>query len=309
MEALDVPAFNAGLAACGLLVSAVLALYPLFYVRNGSRDERFQRMLKRDRHARRSYLGICLFSMLLTASDLLSWVLPLPLNDTQAFTVLLSNFGFNASAALLLVCFNGYLRGMLETRRAPDGSAPRFPCSRIALVLTVTYLLGCALSIDTRWFFTVSLTTRFHRGDWFWLAQAIMVALYVITFATIVANRRLVARRELAALTGYVALPAAAELVQVLNFGFALVDVAVPLAIALLFVGVQETREAELQASDLEVAEAQLERMEERLSPQELYARVDELRHLCRTDPDAAARAVGEFSHWLREHTAAFRQE
>lgn len=312
---LDMDALNAGLSLCATVFSLVLALCPVVSglldkgpKGEGSPGAALDRVVSRRMGV--SFCGLALTSAVMAGSDTLTWVLPLPLRDWQLPAILTCNFLFNSCAAVLFLFYGAYLRE-LYTQRAekPGAPAARYPFSRLAKAVLAVYLAGCAASLANHMFFSVNAETRYYRGELFWLAQALLVVLYVQVLLTIVANARLVRRGELVALLSYVLLPAAAELVQVLHFGAALVPLCVTCSIALVLVGVQERLEAASARADRQMAQERLDLMEARVDPDELYARLDEAARLCEDDPAAAARSIGSLSRWLRERMRAMSRE
>ena len=118
-------------------------------------------------------------------------------------------------------------------------------------------------------------------------------------------HRSCLTRKELAGFASYIALPIAAEVVQVAWYGVALMNTAVALAILLVFLSIQSERKALLAQREQELAEARSDIMLSQIQPHFLYNTLAAIRELCASDPAEAARAVGDFSLFLRENMAS----
>ena len=306
----DADQFNVGIDVSVVLVSLVLALYP-----------RFTR--RRQRAMTRMFAALCVANAVMALADLLSWVFPLPLVGWQIPLVLAGNFVFNGAVAFLFLFFARYVRAFVAERaeelgedglRAPDmpvvgARRGRFPAMRAMHVVAAVYFAGCAVSLGNHMFFGVASDTRFYRGELFWLAQVFVVALYAYNLLVIVLNRRLMRGSEAWALASFILVPALAEVVQLANFGLALVNLGVLVSLVAMLMFIQTQRDVEMARRERALALERLTLIMNRIRPDDLYARLDEVRGLCASDPERAAERIGEFSTWLRERMRLLRGE
>lgn len=303
----DPDQFNVGIDASVALVSLVLALYPHFTRR-------------RNRATTHMFAALCVANAAMALADLVSWVFPLPLSEGQAALVLVGNFVFNGAVAFLFLFFARYVRAFLAERieeRAGTGDGPaargvvsgqgRFPAVQLMRAVAAVYFVGCAISLHNHMFFGVASDTRFYRGELFWLAQVFVVALYAYSFFVIVLNRRALRRSEAWTLASYVLVPALAEVVQLANFGLALVNLGVLVSLVAMLMFIQTRRDVEMARRERAIASERLALIANRIQPDDIYRQLDEVRELCASDPDAAAERIGEFSAWLRERMRLLR--
>lgn len=293
---LDIVSLNAGLSFAAAVVSGCLALGSLIAARD--KDGCWK-----------AYLGLCLVNTAMAASDVPSWALAVPITGAARDILLLCNFTFNAAAGALFICYGAYLRALFSRLAAASGGVARYPLAGAARMVVGIYLTGCVVSIFNGMFFTAGGDTRYFRGDLFWFAQVFIVFLYIQAFATIVANRSLLRPCEAVTLASYVLLPAVCSGIQVLFFGAALVNPALATSLVLIFLGVQGEREAAVIRAERELARRQLELIEARIEPADLYARLDDARAALDTDPAQAARRVEEISRWLRGRMHAVHRD
>lgn len=257
----------------------------------------------------RVFAGLCLVNAVMAVADLLSWVFPLPLTPGCSAVVLGANFVFNILAVVLLVLFGRYLQLMLFARAASecDGTqgsgsvAVRMPAKRAAFIVAALYITGCVASLGNHTFFGVASDTRYYRGGLYAVSQVLLGLLYIRCAAIIWANRSLAGRSETVLLLGYLMIPAAAEGVQALSFGFALVNVAVLLSLMLMFVRMQFQREADIAERECAIMEERIELTINQVRLDDLCRELDEIRTMCGTDPERAAGRVGAMARDLRE--------
>ena len=308
----DADQFNVGIDASVVLVSLVLALYPHFTRR-------------RQRATTRMFAALCLTNAVMALADLLSWVFPLPLVGWRVPLVLAGNFVFNGAVAFLFLFFARYVRAFVaervEERAEEGGSSPaggacasgreagrgRFPVLGAMYVVAAVYFAGCVVSLGNHMFFGVAADTRFYRGELFWLAQVFVVALYAYNLVVIVLNRRELRFSEVWVLASYVLVPALAEVVQLANFGLALVNLGVLVSLVAMLMFIQTQRDVEMARRERALAAEWLALITNRIRPDDLYERLDEVRALCASDPEGAADLIGEFSAWLRERMRLLR--
>ena len=82
-------------------------------------------------------------------------------------------------------------------------------------------------------------------------------------------------------------------------------NTAVSFAILLVFLSIQSERKALLARREQELAEARSDIMLSQIQPHFLYNTLAAIRELCASDPAEAARAVTDFSSFLRENMAS----
>ena len=278
---------NMALDAYSALLCVVLGAYVLV---SGDRRDR----------ANRCFAGICACNAAMALGDLTAWAFAAPLGAVEHAAMLAGTFLFYAAPAPLFLCFTGYIVAFLSKRTAVTRDY-----FRLSVVLFSLYMAGCVASLFNGMFFSVDAATGYVRGPLFWLAQVVPVILHLRNAWIVVRHRSCLTRKELAGFASYIALPIAAEVVQVAWYGVALMNTAVALAILLVFLSIQSERKALLAQREQELAEARSDIMLSQIQPHFLYNTLAAIRELCASDPAEAARAVGDFSLFLRENMAS----
>ncbi len=250
--------------------------------------------------ANRCFAGICACNAAMALGDLVSWAYPAPLSGVEYAVMLAGTFLFYAAPAPLFLCFTGYIVVFLSKR-----SVVARNYFRLSVILFSLYMTGCVASLFNGMFFSVDASTGYVRGPLFWLAQVVPIVLHLRNAWIVVRYRACLAPKELAGFASYIALPIVAEVIQVAWFGIALMNTAVALAILLVFLSIQSERKALLARREQELAEARADIMLSQIQPHFLYNTLTAIRELCSSDPAEAARAVGDFSSFLRENMAS----
>lgn len=279
--------FNIALDAYSVLLCSVLGAYVLV---SGDRTDR----------ANRCFAGICACNAIMALGDLTAWAFPVPLDAVEHAVMLAGSFAFYAAPAPLFMFFTGYIVSYLSKRTAIPHDY-----FRLSAVLFSLYMVGCAASLFNGMFFSVDPETGYARGPLFWLAQVVPIVLHLRNAAIVVRYRSCLERKELLGFAAYIALPIVAEAIQVAVFGIAIMNTAVAFAILLVFLSIQSERKALLAQREQELAEARSDIMLSQIQPHFLYNTLAGIRELCSSDPSEAARAVGDFSMFLRENMAS----
>lgn len=251
----------------------------------------------RKRHDKQNFYFflMCVFNLGMILGDIPNWACEGLARTWYPFALKYGVLLYFLCAAPLLLAFLKYIIEYLS---------PKVRIARsywnAAAVLCGIYIFCCVLSLFNGMFFRIDENNLYHRGSWFLLSQLIPFILYGIDTFIIIANRKFLKKSELWILLSYVALPIAAELIQIMNYGIALLNTAVTLAILLIFVNIQSDRELLLEKKEHELTESRIDIMLSQIQPHFLYNVLTSIRKLCEKDPPQARQAIGEFAKFLR---------
>ncbi|WP_418831224.1 sensor histidine kinase [Paraeggerthella sp.] len=279
--------FNIALDLYSALLCLILGTYVLV---SGDRRDR----------ANQCFAGICACNAVMALGDMTAWMFAVPLGAAQHAVMLAGAFLFYTAPAPLFLFFTGYIVAFLSKRTRIARNY-----FRASIALLSLYVAGCIVSLFNGMFFSVDPELGYVRGPLFWLAQVVPVALHLRNAAIVIRYRAHLERKELAGFASYIALPIIAEVVQVAVFGIALMNTAVSLAIFLVFLSIQSERKALLAQREQELTEARADIMLSQIQPHFLYNTLAGIRELCSSNPAEAARAVGDFSSFLRRNMSS----
>ena len=178
------------------------------------------------------------------------------------------------------------------------------PFSRLLVYITavccavVTILL--VLSLFNGMFYSFDEQGIYHRGDLYWLSQAVMIVFAVVSAAVAVHNRKFIGTRNTLYLLSYIAMSALALLISMFFYGLALLGIATTVSLVIIYLGIPIQQARLLKEKELELAESRIAAMLSQIKPHFLYNSLTVIKHLCRSDPALAEETVVEFSQYLR---------
>lgn len=241
------------------------------------------------------FLLMCLFNLGMLAGDITNWTCE---GFSKPWFPLALRFGtvlyFGCSAPLLL-SFIGYVNACFL-----PGAALRKPVWNTAIVLTCVQLIFSILSLWTGTYFYITADNMYMRGDAFWFSQLIPFLIYTMTVSLIIRYRKFLRLKDVLLMTGNLILPLAAELIQIMNYGLALMNTGSTLALLLIFINLQSEREVLLQKQENELAQSRIDMLMSQIYPHFLYNILTVIRQLCSSDPELAKEAIRELSLFLR---------
>lgn len=250
---------------------------------------------RRSDSAARYFFLMCICNLGMLIGDLPNWTCE---GTTAVFAVLALQWGsllYFAFSAPLLLFFTGYLIHYL----IPKVHVRPFYW-RAACILCIMQLVCSLVSLQNGMYFHITPDNYYRRGDWFWLSQAIPIALFLLNAVLIYRYRAQLRRRELFFLTSYILLPIAAETIQIVFYGVALMNAATTLALLLVYINIQLQRELYLEQQERRLAESRIDIMLSQIQPHFLYNTLTAIQQLCETDPRQAKQATLDFSRFLR---------
>lgn len=268
------------------LYSAAVCLILLVYLwMNGKTTEK----------ADRFFIGMCLFNIGMLLGDIPAWAFEGLARPWYPAALKIGSVIFFACSAPLLLMFTGYILEYLPVR-----ADSRRLLWRTASALCTVQLICSFLSYWNGMYFIIGEGNVYRRGSWFWLSQLIPFLIFVLDTALIFVCRKRIQRRDALVISSYILLIAVAELIQIFNFGIALINTGAAAAILIIFINIQSQRELRMEQQEKELAEARIGIMLSQIQPHFLYNTLTTIRQLCELDPKEAKQAIGDFSKFLR---------
>lgn len=277
------------------IYSALICMILLFYLWFGNR---------RKNRLRRNFLWMCIFSFGMSIGDIPNWTCEGLMHPWFPFILWSSVVIYWACTSLLLLSFTAYLIEYLSERIQVH---KRF--WYIAAALSIIHIAGSILSIWNGMFFTITEENIYLRGEWFWLSQLIPVMIYVVDACIFAAYHKNLSRKDFRILSSYIVLPLVAELIQAFNYGIALLNAGVSLALLIIFINIQSELELRMERQDKKLAEQRIDIMLSQIQPHFLYNSLTTIRRLCDNDPQQAKEAIKDFSLFLRANMNSLKSK
>lgn len=268
------------------LYSAAVCLILICYLcfRRGKKDK-----------MRRHFIWMCVFNLGMAVGDIPNWAFEGLAQPWYPAALWSGTLLFWLCSSLMLVEFTFYLVEHL----APRAQVHR--CFRWGAVgLCAIAMLGSLLSIWNGMFFTITPENTYQRGQFFWLSQTIPFLLYALDIALFAVYRKALDHKDFRILSSYIVLPLAAEAVQMLHYGVALLNAGVALGLLIIFINIQSEQELRVERQEKELAESRIDIMLSQIQPHFLYNSLTAIRRLCDHDPEQAKAAITDFSLFLR---------
>lgn len=265
-----------------IVVSLILIIYLWINGRRESRTNHF-------------FILMCLFNLGMLAGDMTNWTCEGFSRPWFPFALRFGTVLYFGCSAPLLLAFTGYVNAYL-----PPVAALRKNVWNTACILTGIQLLFSILSLWTGMYFKITSANLYKRGDAFWISQLIPVLIYTMTLFLIVRHRKYLRLKDTLFMTGNILLPLAAEIIQIMNYGLALMNTGSTLALLLIFINIQSERELLMQKQENALAESRIDMLMSQIYPHFLYNMLAVIRQLCSCDPAQAKEAIEELSLFLR---------
>lgn len=273
---------NIALNLYSMVICAILIVY--LWMRGKTKEK-----------ADRFFIGMCLFNIGMIMGDIPAWAFEGHAQPWYPFMLKTGSVLFFACSAPLLLMFMGYILEYL-----PVGEKSRNALWRVACVLCGIQLVCSILSYWNGMYFTVGEGNVYQRGSWYLLSQLIPFIIYIMDTLLIIVKSRKIRKSETMVMFTYVLLLAVSELIQIFNFGIALINTGAAIAILIIFINIQSQRELRMEQQQKELAEAQIGITLSQIQPHFLYNTLTTIRQLCELDPMDAKEAIGDFSRFLR---------
>lgn len=268
------------------IYSSVVCMIMMVYLLWGRGQRDRQRMF---------FVLMCAFNISMSLGDITDWVYTLA-NQPRLYNMLrVGMLVYWISSSLLLLSLVGY---MIEHLTPKVRVHRNFWYGGVALA--AAHVTGSVLSMWNGIFFSVTVEHGYQRGPLFWLSQLIPFMLYGLDIAIFVTYRKYLRCKDFNILSSYIFLPLAAEAIQMLNYGIALLNAAVALGLLIIFVNIQSEKELRLEHQEKELANARIDIMLSQIQPHFLYNSLTVIRRLCSVDPQKARDCIKDFSLFLR---------
>lgn len=253
---------------------------------------------------RRRFLLMCAFNLGMTVGDIPNWACEGFARPWYPAALWGGTMLFWLCSSLMLLAFTAYL---IEYLAPKVKVRPIF--WHLALVLCALHVAGIVLSVWNGMFFTILPENVYQRGHLFWLSQLIPFLMYAVDIAIFTAYRKRLPRKDFRVLSSYILLPLAAEVIQMLYYGIALLNTGVSLGLLIIFINIQSVQELRLEQQEKELAETRIDIMLSQIQPHFLYNSLTAIRRLCDHDPQQAKAAIRDFALFLRANMDSLKSK
>lgn len=273
---------NIALEIYSIVISIIIALYLHFKSSTKSKSDQW-------------FCAMLIANSVMMLGDLSDWILN-GYNTEWAYWVFwIGMVLFYVSSAPLLYAFTGYIREYICQKTTVPNIFMRTTAALALLQIILTLL-----SIPTGLYFTITSETVYVRGEGFLLSQLIPFAIYGIDLLMIILYRKSLRRKEVFYFCFYIFMPVIGEVLQILFYGIATVNVMAAIAMVIIYINIQSEQALRLEKQEKHLAELQVNIMLSQIQPHFLYNSLTAIRQLCDIDSSQAKQCITDFSRFLR---------
>ena len=182
---------------------------------------------------KRILISMEVIATLLLGFDRLSYMYAGNTGSLAYFMVRLSNFIVFFLTSGIVFCFNFYLADLIGSKSAAVWISRRL---RLVGIGSVIGMLLAVLTVFTGIYYYFDEMNCYHRGAGFLIAYIIPVICPLIQFSVIHKYRRLFSRFIYTALCFYIFVPITVGIIQIFTYGLSIVNMAVVLVSAFLYI-------------------------------------------------------------------------
>lgn len=243
----------------------------------------------------RRFAAVVLCTIAILVLDAISWSFDGISGPHSAFLTRCVSFGGYVLMYLVIGAFTRYLSAYIETRAVVST-----PLIRFALGLCAFSVLTVMLSQFGGLYYTIDERNLYHRGDLYWLSQALLFLGLLMNAAIVFVYRHTLSRKECVSFLSYLALPAVLNVLHICIYDLSWSCVALALAVVIIYAGIQSDQAGRLAAQELELSESRTAIMLSQIQPHFLFNVLNTIGDMCDTDPVLAQETVFEFADYLR---------
>lgn len=249
---------------------------------------------KRDKLCQ-GFILLCMVNILMILGDLANWIFEGVARPWYPAALWAGVLLFWICSSLILLIFTGYIMEYLSPRVRIHKNY-----WNAAVALCAVHIICIVLSLWNGMFFTVSQGNFYQRGEWFWLSQLIPFSIYGLDVAIFTVYRKSLSRKDFRILSSYIILPILAEVIQMFNYGIALLNTGITLSILIIFINIQSEQELRLERQERELTQARVDIMLSQIKPHFLYNTLTAIRQMCDSNPRQAKESIRDFTLFLR---------
>lgn len=273
---------NIALEIYSIVISMIIAFYLHFKSSGKSKSDKW-------------FCAMLISNSVMMLGDLSDWILN-GYNTEWAYWIFwIGMVLFYVSSAPLLYVFTGYIREYICQKT----TVPKV-FMRTTAALTLLQIILTFVSIPTGLYFTITDETVYVRGEWFFLSQLIPFVIYGIDLLMIILYRKYLRRKEVFYFCFYIFMPVIGEVLQILFYGIATVNVMAAVAMVIIYINIQSEQALRLEKQEKQLAELQVNIMLSQIQPHFLYNSLTAIRQLCDIDSSQAKQCITDFSRFLR---------
>lgn len=184
-------------------------------------------------HKRRNLLlRMQLYTALLLFSDSLAWFFRGSDGVTGYYMVRISNFIVFAATDIILLVFHKYICCHLFDREEMQ-KIKRISVAYILCILATSLVV---LNLFTNLYYYFDADNLYHRNNGYIISMLLPLCCMLIDSSLLIQYRERISKRALWAMLSYIILPVAASMIQIVHYGFSLINLGICCSMILMYI-------------------------------------------------------------------------
>ncbi|WP_026506675.1 sensor histidine kinase [Butyrivibrio sp. MC2013] len=172
-------------------------------------------------------------------------------------------------------------------------------CLKVNVFFSMLGIILVILNGNMKFFYGVDGNNRYYRGEYFYLAELILMMALIPIFIQVMLNKRALRHREFIAFLAIVVMPFAGALCQMLFYGISFYNVTISLCLILLILVHQYEYTYDVIAKERQIADDKIRLYHSQIQPHFIYNCLTVIRSYL-DEPDKAEEALNHFTSFLR---------
>ena len=239
-----------------------------------------------------------LSNALLLIMDALAWYYRGYEGQIGYWMVRVSNMGVFVLDDIEMILYHAYLCTQLFSESKKKRKYPY----RVYVVFTIM-TIGIALVLVngfTHMYYYFDKNNFYHRNTWFPTNLIMGFICGIIDLTMIVQYRKNLSKEKLTALISYIILPMLATIVLLFFYGISLINIAMTISVLFMHISAVADQSRKLRRKEKEMYDMQIAIMLSQIGPHFIFNTLSTIKHLCKKDPQLAAKTVDAFAGYLR---------
>ena len=242
------------------------------------------------------YVHLLFCNVLLQAFNILSWLADGRPGALSRCIVVATNFLLFVFSYLLIAAFMEYLTAFL----AEQGAEGQYARSSVRTIAAVGIAL-VVLSQFNHMYYIVDAENVYHRGDWYWISNAIGILCETPAFWLLLRHRKRLSIKEQVMFWAYLLLPFAAVIPLMFIYGEFSIHLVTTFVVVCIYIFIQAEQSHVWSERELELEKGRTAIMLSQIQPHFLYNALLGIQDLCDSgDSRRTSKALEHFAYYLR---------
>ena len=252
-----------------------------------------------DKDASYKLIALMSSSFFLMVSDAMAWLFRGNQSEAGYFIVRIANFSAFFFGFLTMPLVAEYITHIIKKRSGINGLYWKY-------LEWAFFFIGTALLVVNlfhEFMYTFDSRNTYYRLAFGILPGAIAFVGIVMTFGVVMEYLKYLHTFEKAATIIYIVLPIIAVVIQSLHYGISFTYLSLVLSSLTLFISFEINVVQSNVEKEKKLTEERIRLFNHQIQPHYIFNSLAVIKHLTRKDPEEAAKAIDEFSGYLREST------